>query len=363
MKKFILMLLVFILFPLNITAVEITETEIIGTTEKNIGEEITLDFKINLSGIEKGIDKTLGVWLTEFELIFDNEILSITDISSEAFNSSVYKKDDKYYVISEVIENSSNTNICSNEILYCGNYAVSIKFYIKNTESKETIIKMTNSEISLLDIIDETKTYTMDDIIKVNNSIEKTHTIKINKTDETITEESPTEIILTTNPINKLEKEINKNNKKNKSSNAFIENMKVENYDIDFEKNKTNYNITVLENINKLDIDITLDDELATYRVIGSDDIKGNNNEIAIIVTAEDGNTLTYTINIKYTDKIEEKESEKQINIINIFKKYIIKDNLAYIGIGIGIIIIIILLIILKNKKENKKINKLLGEL
>lgn len=360
MKKIsgIILMLTIIFIPINVFAIEITNTEINGTTEKTIGEEFVLDYKINLDGIEK--DKATGIWLLQYELVFDEEILLINDITSNNFNSYIYKENDKYYVISEVIENNNGENICSNNILHCGNYQSTIKFYIRNTELTETNIKIKDLQVGLLNITDKTKTYTIDDLIKLTNKEEKNHTIKINKTTTEIKEE-PKSIITDELPIIKEEKkEQNKT-----SSSAFIKELKIKNHKIDFDKNKTNYNITIEKNINELEIDVTLENEFATYKIIGADDIKENNNEIAIVVTSEDNNMITYTINVKYTDRLIEgnKIDNKKIYIKALIKKYLTKDNITYAIIGIGIIIIIILLFLLKNKRENKKINKLLGEL
>ena len=364
MKKYIIyiFMLMIILTPLKIYAAEIVNSEITGVTEKSIGEEFILDFKVDINDLEK--NKTLGIWIAGFELIFDDELLVLSDISSEDFNSYIYKEDGKYYVISEVLENSNSDNMCSNKVLYCGNYQVSIKFYIKNTELNETSIKMGEIEIGLLDMLDETKTYTIDDLISLNKISEQTHTLKINKTSNEISEE-PKNIIKDEKPTFKESQTTNKKEDTNiKSSNAFIKELLIDKYNIKFEKNKTNYILTLEEDINELDINIKLEDELATYKIIGADDLKTNNNEVAIIVTAEDNTILTYTINVKYETKIiKEKESKIKIDFKGLIEKYLTKDNLTYIGIGVGIIIIIILIIILINKKQNKKINKLLGEL
>lgn len=351
-------ILTIIFIPINVFAIEITNTEITGTTEKNIGEEFVLDYKINLEGLDK--DKTTGIWLLKYELVFDEETLLITDIISKNFNSYIYKENDKYYIMSEVIENNDEENICTNNILYCGNYQSTIKFYIRNTELTETNIKIKDLQVGLLNITDKTKTYTKDDLIKFTHKEELNHTIKINKTTNEIKEE-PKSIITDELPTIKEEKK-----EQNKSgSSAFIKELKIKNHKINFEKNKTNYNITVEKNINELEIDVTLESELATYKIIGADDINANNNEIAIVVTSEDNNIITYTINVKYTDTLieENKTVNKKIDIKTLIKKYLTKDNITYAAIGIGIIIIIVLLFILKNKRENKKINKLLREL
>jgi len=361
MKKiFILIYIWLIIFiPIKVSAIEIIETEITGTTEKSVGEEVIIDYKINFDNIEK--NETSGIWFLQYELDFNEENLLISEITTNDFNTHIYKENDKYYVISEVIEEKNNENICNNGILYCGNYQSTIKLYIKNTELTETTIKIKDTKVGVLNITEETKKYTLDDIIEITNTDEQSHTIKINKSTNEIKEE-PKNIVIDNKPTIKEEKNsISPEN--DKSSSAFIKELKIKNYKIDFDKNKTNYNITIEKDINELDLNITLENDKATYKIIGADDLKSNNNEIAIIVTSEDNNMITYTINVKYDDIIEEKTNTKKLDIKFLIKKYLTKDNLTYAGITIGIIIIIILLFILKNKRENKKINKLLGEL
>ena len=363
MKKTLLLIYISIIIfiPLKVSAIEITNSEITGTTEKSIGEEFIIDYKLNFNDIEK--NKTTGIWLLQYELIFDEETLLISEITTNDFDTYIYKENDKYYVISEVIENENSENICNNGILYCGNYQSTIKFYVKNTELTETTIKIKDVQIGLLDITNEIKTYTINDIIELTNTEEKSHTIKINKATNEIKEE-PENIIIDNKPIiEDKKKEISPNKENNDSSSVFIKELKIKNYKINFDKNKTNYNITIEKDINELEINVTLENDNATYKIIGADDLKSNNNEIAIIVTSEDNNTLTYTINVKYDDNIKEETNNQKIDIKLLIKKYLTKDNITYAGIAIGIIIIIILLFILKNKRENKKINKLLGEL
>lgn len=365
MKKILLMISIFvsIFIPTNIYAAEIIDAEISGTNESTTGEELTLNFKVSFSDLEKGADKTLGIWFARFELVFDDEFLIVSDISSPDFKSYIYKENEKYYILSEVIENNSSQNNCVNGILYCDDYLVTVKFYIKNTEQTNTTIKMKEVEVNLLDMTDSNKTYTTDDLITINSDIEKSYELKIKKgTIETETE--PTDITTETSPVIKNQKNItNKETENINASSAFIKELKIDNYDIDFNKNKTNYNLTIEENINELDINVTLENENATYKIFGADDLKNNNNEVVIEVTAEDNTKITYVIKIKYESIKENKANEEKIDINHYINKIFTKENLFYGGIAIGIIIIIILIILLINKKENKKIDKLLGEL
>ena len=51
-------------------------------------------------------------------------------------------------------------------------------------------IKIKDTEVGLLNITDENKTYTIDDLIELNNNEEKSHTLKINKSTNTIEDTS-----------------------------------------------------------------------------------------------------------------------------------------------------------------------------
>jgi len=96
MKKiFILIYIWLIIFiPIKVSAIEIIETEITGTTEKSVGEEVIIDYKINFDDIEK--NETGGIWFLQYELIFDEETLLISEITSDNFESYIYKENDKF---------------------------------------------------------------------------------------------------------------------------------------------------------------------------------------------------------------------------------------------------------------------------
>ena len=80
------------------------------------------------------------------------------------------------------------------------------------------------------------------------------------------------------------------------SNNNNIKSITIKNHSIDFKSNV--YKYTVKANEKELDLTITLDDENATYKITGNNDLK-NGNEIKIKVTAENGEEKTYTLVIK----------------------------------------------------------------
>ena len=80
------------------------------------------------------------------------------------------------------------------------------------------------------------------------------------------------------------------------SNNNSIKSITIKNHSIDFKSNVYKYTIKVNEK--ELDLTITLDDENATYKITGNNDLK-NGSEIKIKVTAENGDEKTYTLVIK----------------------------------------------------------------
>lgn len=112
------------------------------------------------------------------------------------------------------------------------------------------------------------------------------------------------------------------------SNNNSIKSITIKNHSIDFKSNV--YKYTVKANEKELDLTITLDDENATYKIFGNENLK-NGSEIKIKVTAENGEEKSYTLVIKksYLGLI--------ISILSI---------IVLIGLGIGT------WIFFKNKKK-----------
>ena len=80
-----------------------------------------------------------------------------------------------------------------------------------------------------------------------------------------------------------------------------------ENLDFTFSSFKTIYDIIVLFDVNKLNLNIVPNNELATYRIEGSQNLEIGDNTIDIYVTSPDGSKeLCYTLNIKRLKRGEE---------------------------------------------------------
>ena len=83
------------------------------------------------------------------------------------------------------------------------------------------------------------------------------------------------------------------------SNNNNIKAITIKNHSIDFKSNV--YKYTIKANEDELDLTITLDDENATYKIIGNSELK-NGSEVKIKVTAENGDEKTYTLVVKKTN-------------------------------------------------------------
>lgn len=85
----------------------------------------------------------------------------------------------------------------------------------------------------------------------------------------------------------------------NSSSNNFITNLQgFGNLNEPFDKNVTHYTTTVGKEVKDLSLQVTLEDEGATYRIIGADNLKPGLNKVIIEVTASNGDVRQYVIDV-----------------------------------------------------------------
>lgn len=87
-----------------------------------------------------------------------------------------------------------------------------------------------------------------------------------------------------------------------KSENANLRIIKIENMEPEFDKDTTEYYLTVDLNTEKINIEIYTDSEKAKAVIYGNENLKEGKNKIEIVVTAEAGNQKTYYI---YVTKID----------------------------------------------------------
>ena len=107
---------------------------------------------------------------------------------------------------------------------------------------------------------------------------------------------------------------IKKSNKEEKSSDATLKSLDVSGYTLSpiFNKNVTTYSMKVTNNITALKVSALPTDDKATVQITGNSGWKEGVNAITIKVTAEDGTTNTYTVNV--TRESSKKEETKSSN-------------------------------------------------
>ncbi|MBP3444734.1 MAG: hypothetical protein J6K23_02240 [Bacilli bacterium] len=93
------------------------------------------------------------------------------------------------------------------------------------------------------------------------------------------------------------------------SNNINVRNLTIENYDIDFDNNKQNYDVVVNQDTKSLNFNIELEDENAKYEIQDNNDLV-NGSVIKIRVIAENLTETTYNFNIiKETTTVPKKKS------------------------------------------------------
>lgn len=107
---------------------------------------------------------------------------------------------------------------------------------------------------------------------------------------------------------------------KKKSSNNNLSSLTIEDYNLDkeFKKEVTEYSVVVENDVKKIKINAQLDDSSAKVEGTGEVEVKEGNNKIEIKVTAENGSTRIYTLNVtvKELNPIEVTINKKKYTII-----------------------------------------------
>ena len=99
------------------------------------------------------------------------------------------------------------------------------------------------------------------------------------------------------------------------SSNANLSNLGIRPNDFSgFTPGTTTYNVTVPEDVESVEVYATAQDSGATISGTGNKTLEYGENALSVVVTAEDGTTKTYTINVT---REGEESTEEQTEIIN----------------------------------------------
>ena len=133
-------------------------------------------------------------------------------------------------------------------------------------------------------------------------------------------------------------------------------NIEIDGYKFDFDESTYEYSIPVDTDINSLNVKVTTPENYK-YSINGASDLNTFGNKVTIVVTDENNNETTYTINV-----LREKQEVTQTNIKK-EAKGILKDFKKIYPFIIGAVIIVVIVIIVFSKKDSKKMDKYLDNL
>lgn len=132
------------------------------------------------------------------------------------------------------------------------------------------------------------------------------------------------------------------------SSNNYLKTLEIEGYEIKFDKNTLEYEITVGSDVTSLDITAISELDSANVKIYGNDNFKEGENIVTVVVTAEDGSERTYTIKVNKKAKEEVKEDTEEVEDENS------NTEKTIIIILIILVVIGLLYLIFKKDDENK---------
>lgn len=127
---------------------------------------------------------------------------------------------------------------------------------------------------------------------------------------------------------------------KKKSTNNYLSSLTVEGYTLDseFKKDKEEYSIVVENDVTKIKINTQLDDSSAKVEGSGEVEVKEGSNKLEIKVTAEDGSTRTYILNVtvKELNPVEVTIGKKKYTVIRKEGELEVPENYEKSSLMIG---------------------------
>lgn len=319
-----------------------------GNSTVNVGRNI--DLTVNVTEIS-GFD---GIASFQGELVYDNEYLEYVSHSKViSFGSMNYSKTNNMMVgYAGALEEwtkgtSANVMKFTFKAKKAGNTTVKIdKAEVgsatpKGTEIPSTSVPKTitigtdstNADLSSLAVTGYTITPTFNKntttySLTVPNSVSSvTVTATAEDTNAKIAgtgnknltagQNNPVKVTVTAQSGAKKEYTINITREKApevpKSSDNTLKGLEVDGFELSpaFNKNTTNYTITVPNGVNDIKVNATKNDTKAKVEIIGNTGLKEGENKVQVKVTAEDLSTKVYTITVNKEGKPEEPPAEK----------------------------------------------------
>lgn len=184
-----------------------------------------------------------------------------------------------------------------------------------------------------------------------SGEIEQKTETKETKTKETETKTSTGGSPSTARPVTPTTAPTSKDPKM--SSNTYLSSLSLSDGKIKFDKDTTEYSLSVPYSTTDMEVLTVVDDEKSTITVSGNTDLVVGENTITVLVTSENGATRTYTITVmreaegapvKKTDDPEIKEETSLVAVFGVI-------FLSLLGLGV---IAFFIFFIIKRKKDKK---------
>ena len=274
-----------------------TKTYSLGNTDDttiNIGATKE-DEKATVSGTGS---KTLNYGRNEFEVV----------VRAENGNTAVYK------IIITRNDNRSKNNYLSSLSVSAGN----INFN-KNTTVYSLVVDNNVSKIKFTGKAEDSKS-------TVNGLGDKNLVVYSNTFRIVVVAENGSERVYTINVIRKDEN----GRLGNISSDSYLKSIEIEDYQIEFDKDKFDYAITVESNVTSVSIKAMASSDKATVQINNVSSLEIGNNVVTIKVVAEDGSSKEYKINIFRKEDILSVELDSLLEIIES------KDNINKMEIKVS---------------------------
>lgn len=367
-KIFLVVLIMILSIPLKVNAVNINSARIGKDMTVKTGDTFTIPLYLTFSDVSPKSPNSFGIGGVVFDLEYDDTVFKFIEANASGFNNELVNEDGEYAITSAISGEDLLSNSCMDNILYCGEYGVSITFYVKDTDKDSATIKIGEAAIIGWQLTNGTRdSYLEKDMQTYTSKVNKMTTITIKQA--TIQKEEPDTITKTTTEDKKeltittaIDKKIEQNDNNidtnidnTKSNNNYLSKLEINDYPIDFYKRTNEYNIEVNNGVNKLLISAELEDKSALLEIVGANNLKANNNQVKVIVTAENGTKNTYTINVTYEDD-GKKKSLSDINYIKKIKDFFIAYKL-YIIIALGVLVLLTIISIIVNKINDNKLD------
>ena len=135
------------------------------------------------------------------------------------------------------------------------------------------------------------------------------------------------------------------------SSNNYLSSLEIDGYEIEFDKDTLEYNITVKNDVTSLDIRANAEDYRSRVEITGNEGFKEGKNTVTITVRSEDGSTREYKL-------VVDKEEKKQ-PVVDTESS---SNTAEKVVIIILIILVVIGLLYLIFKKDDEEVENLVKE-